>query len=161
MVRTTLGAEVETSVTVQGSESVDFINLDQSTTVPAGQEETITLRPPTGFVYEILTARLQAPAIPGSATNTHDISVQTELETIRVLQLRSDATTKAEYARGFIRSGNQRQNPPTATAQTLAVRGLRASPQAGISVTYRNFSSTDQTAQRRYRFAVRQIQVAE
>jgi hypothetical protein len=161
MVRTTLGAEVETSVTVQGTESVDFINLDRTTTVAAGEQEEIILAPPTGFVYEILSARLTVPLISSSASSIHELNVSSQVAQIRVLSIQSDSTNRMDYARGFIRDGNQRKHPPTATAQTLAVRGIRASPQAGIAIVYRNFSSTDQTDLRKYRIAVRQIQVGE
>jgi len=161
MVRTTLGAEVETDVTVQGSESAELVNLDQSDTVPGGGSEVVTLRPPAGSIFELLSARVVVRDVSSTASDNHDFTIQTETQDVRVLQARGSADANLSYSKSEITSANVFQLPSSTTAQLLSVRGLRASPQSGIQVEYRNFTSTSQTQDRTYRFAVREIQVSE
>jgi len=161
MVRTTLGAEVETTVTVSGSESVDFIDATQSGTVSAGNTEIATVSAPTGFIYELLALKVTIP-IPGSATSgSHDLLLTSQEERINRLFMQSDNTANLTYDNGVISSANTVQKPPNNVSQTLATGGLRADDTNGYRLRYRNGLDVDQPNDRRYKLWARQIEVGE
>lgn len=161
MVRTTLGAEVETEVTVSGSEDVKYVNADSNATIPAGGRETITIRSPTGTVFEMLTVRLRAFGISGQASEDHNLRLRSEAEQIRSLLFISAGDKALEYADSRVASGTISQRPETTTSQTLAVKGLRATDTNGYQVQYRNNTSASQTGRLTVRLWVRQIEVGE
>jgi len=161
MVRTTLGAEVETSVTVEGSESVDIVVVTGSGTVAGGSSEEVILRAPAGVIYEILAVNLRVDAVSSTATDIHFVRLQSESKSVNVVQGNSDANTKILYQSSHFTKANQGQRPPDVAAQGPTVSGLRADSSAGFQFQYVNNSSQDHTDARRYKLWLRQIQVGE
>ncbi len=161
MVRTTLGAQVETNVTVTGSESVEYLDFSQSGNVPDGSLEQTVVRASPGTIFEFINLDVTIPSPGGTSTDTHSLAVVTESPNVNVLFARSDGATPVGYRRNFISSGNDIQDPPTAAAQSLAIRGLRADENNGILLIYSNKSGATQTSDRTYKLSVRVIQVKE
>jgi hypothetical protein len=161
MVRTTRGGEVEASVTIEGSESVDFIEADRSTSIPANGQETVTLRPPVGSIYVLISARVTVRPPSDATSGTHVFQIKSENSIINNLTLESDHTDNLIYDNSFIQEGTVNQRPTSPGNQTLAVKGLRADPVNGFAVEYFNLTDAEQTNLRQIRLSVREIQVAE
>jgi hypothetical protein len=161
MVRTTLGAEVETTVTVSGSESVDFLEIEPTTDIPTGQDERIVIRPPSGALYELIAATLLASSPGGNSTDTHQLTIQSEQKFIALLNIVSSGDKRILFASNVVQDGDVTQTPGSDAAQTVAVRGARAGRQDGFTIRYLNRSGATQTNSRRYRLWVREIEVGE
>jgi len=161
MVRTTLGAEVETSVTVSGSESIDFITKDRASTVASGGFDSIIIRPPAGRIYELLGLRVVAPAPNGASSGTHKFTIQSETNQVSPLQGISNHTDPVIYRRAYLKSATDTQDPPDTTAQALAPKGLRADESNGYNLFYKNDTDVAQTGAREQRLWVREIKVSE
>jgi len=161
VVRTTLGAEVDTTVTVSGSESVEYIRADSTDTLAADGSESIVVRPPTGFVFELLAYRFEVDAPSSSGSDVHAMILKSESRTIDLLQANSTDTDDIVYKANHIVTGTTKQSPPTATAQALATRGARADSGNGFLIQYFNTSTATQTDSRTIRLWVREIAVSE
>jgi len=161
VVRTTLGAEVETSVTVSGSESVDYINRDQTTDLPAGDREVVIVRPPAGFVYELLGLRFLVRDIPAATTGSQEVQVQSEAERIGILAVKGSQSDNLNYTAEGLSGGTVFADPADTTSQILAPRGLRADENRGFRFRTFNRTDADNSVPRQYRLWVRQIQVGD
>jgi len=161
MVRTTLGAEVETTVTVSGSESVDYLDARRSSTVSANSAELITVRPPAGFVYELITIKLDIRGISGEGSAQHQVGLQSETLGITTLFGRSSGDDRLRYQTSHWANASQSKQPPDVAAAVTAVKGLRADDSNGFQIRYQNQTASDQTGDRIYQLWVRQIEVGE
>lgn len=161
MVRTTLGAEVDTTVTVSGSESVDQIDASSSTTVSASQGENVIVRPPSGTIYDLLALRLTAEPPAGSSSGNHSITLRSEDLFIGAVDLESFHSDPLEYTSSEIIDASANQVPSSSAAQAQAVRGLRADNSSGFLIRYFNDTDADQTQNRIIRLWVREIQVSD
>jgi len=163
MVRTTLGAEVETSVTVSGSETVDFVAETFTSSLASNATQEIVIRPPSGFLYELRALRFFAfgPSRSGATSGSHKAVLQSETSRINVLSLTSNHDTLLRYENSHITDADISSQPPSTTAQTLAVRGLRADAQSGFLLAYENNTNSSTSETRAIQLWVRQIQVSE
>jgi hypothetical protein len=159
MVRTTLGAEVETNVTVSGSESVEFLEIKRTSDVLTGDREATAVRPPAGSLYELIAASLLVDDPGGNSTDTHRLDVQSESETIPILNIISSGDKQIELINNTVTDGDVNQNPGTDAAQVLTLKGARASNENGYQFRYINKSGATQTGRRRYRLWLREIEV--
>jgi len=157
MVRTTLGAEVETNVTVAGSESVDFLSVDQSTDVADGTNDVVIVRPPSGFLYELVSLGMLVRSTGG--TGEHRLIVQSEAQRVTILRGVSDGTTTIRYQGGTFSSANIEAIPSSSGQGSQQVRGARIDSGNGLAFEYQNRSGATQTDNRRLRLWVRKIQV--
>jgi hypothetical protein len=160
MVRTTLGAEVDTTVTATGSEGVDIINLDDDTTVADGTADTKVVRPPTGEVYELQQIRFRYRATNGAGFE-HTVSFGLEGTTVGYGFYASNPGTDIRYGNSTVRAADRTQRPADSVSQLLAPRGIRADSSTGYQIIYNNVSGADQTAPRELQLLVRSIQVGE
>jgi len=161
VVRTTLGAEVETSVTVSGSESVDFVKSKQTANISDGDNETVTIRAPTGTVYEVITAVVIARGISGQGSGSHRILVRSQTQKINILNGATDGDKDLLYLEENFRPSVNSQRPSTETAQLFAVKGVRIDDTNGLQFKYINNTGATQTTAREYTLWVREIQVGE
>jgi len=161
VVRTTLGAEVETTVNVSGSEDVDFINADISAPISAGNNVIRTVRPPTGALYELISLRLEAANPGGSSGDSHDITLRTELQGITTLVGVASGDQRLRFNGSFFQDADSVQRPPTPAAQITAIKGSRASETAGFDLRYRNKTAVTQTTDVKIRLWVREITVGD
>jgi len=161
VVRTALGAEVETSVSVQGSESVRFIDATQTGTVSSGGSESVVVTAPPGTVLELLGLTVVVQ-LPSSATaGDHTVDILSDTKQIVVLLMRSDSTARIFYGTGFIQEANLISDPPTVRAQQEAIRGYRVDDTNGLEIVYSNQLDAAQSDDRQYKLWAREIQVAE
>jgi len=161
MVRTTLGAEVETTVTVSGSESVDFLTLDKTSTVSSRSVERTIVTAPAGSVYELVTVKLQASGISAATSGKHGWLVGSDSLSGGILSFNSNAGDDVEYDFSTVRSGTKIQLPSDPAAQSLVLRGLRFDSTDGLNLRYRNDTDADQPGRRNIELWVREIQVSE
>jgi len=160
MVRTTLGAEVETTVTATGSEGVETINLDDDTTVAAGTSDTKVVRPPTGEVYELQQIRFTYQPTNGTESG-HTVNLRLEGTAVGYGFYGSNPGTAIEYGDSTVKAADVQQLPTDSVSQLLAPRGIRADSSNGYRITYNNTTGADQTALRELKLLVRSIQVGE
>jgi hypothetical protein len=160
MVRTTLGAEVDTTVSVSGSESVEFINADLSDTIPAGGQTFIDIRPPDGSIYVLLAMLLDIDDPNGSSTGDHEVRFQSEKAVVELIFAQSDHTERLKYDDKTITFGNLTKLPTGEAAQALATQGPRADDTNGFQLDYRNNTDVDQTSGITFRLWVRKVQVS-
>jgi len=161
VVRTTLGAEVETTVTVSGSESVDYLTATQGGTVSANGREDVNIRAPSGSVYELLALVAVIPGIGGTSGQSHELRIRSESEGIKVLTAGSNGPDFIIINDQIVQNATGTQNPSTEIAQQNAVQGLRADSSNGFQLRYVNNTSNDQTGNRIYRLWLREITVSE
>jgi hypothetical protein len=161
MVRTTLGAEVETSVTVQGSEAVDFLEADQSTDVVDTGSDSSIIRAPANRIYELVALKIIIRDPGGTTDGFHRLRVQSESEGIELLRAESDGTTNIIYRSGGYQAANLVSQPTGAGNGSLVVRGARVDETNGLEILYDNRSGATQTRTRLIRVWVREIQVGE
>lgn len=159
MVRTTLGAEVSTEVTVAGSESVDFLRVRETGNVSGGTTERTNVRAPAGRVYELLGLRFDVSEVSSTASGQHLVQLQSESESIRALSANSSGSDDVTYTASNFESATSSQSPSTDVAQLLAPRGLRADDTNGYQFSYSNLTGSTQTGARTYRLWVREIKV--
>jgi len=160
MVRTTLGAEVETTVTATGSEGVETINLDDDTTVAAGTTDTKVARPPTGEIYELQQIRFKYPATNGTET-AHSVDLGVEGTAAGYGLYASNPGSDITYEDSTLKAADREQVPADSVSQLLAPRGIRADSSNGYRIIYKNLTGADQTALRELRLLVRSIQVGD
>jgi len=161
VVRTTLGAEVETTVTVAGSEELDLITAFESGSVPPLTAENTTITAPSGFIFEVLSAKLLVGAISGAGGNLQRISVRSGGGEITYTEAESKPTSQLLYNAGYWPEADVSSEPAAPGDQTAAVRGIRIDDTVGITLRYNNRTDTAQTGRREYELLVRKIQVTE
>jgi hypothetical protein len=161
VVRTTLGAEVETTVSVSGSEGVAREFLDQSTSLADNTTEIVSVAPPSGVVYELLALKVSVRGVSGATGNDHRVEVAHEATGQTVLTMTSNPTDRIDYRDNIVNTATRTQRPSTEIAQLMTVRGLRADSTRGFRIAYRNRTGLSQTQTRQYRFVFREIQVEE
>jgi hypothetical protein len=161
MVRTTLGAEVDTTVTVSGSESVNFIEIDQTGSVSPNTAETTLLTAPQGSVIELLGAKLGVRQPSAPTSGTHRLQVRSAVGNIEAVFLESNHNTRLLYDTGLIQFADVRAVPTTEVAQQQAIRGYRADSTNGINLRYVNVTDAAISEKRKYRLWTRQIEVAD
>lgn len=160
MVRTTLGTTLNAEVSVESSESVNFINEDFTGTLPSGASETKIIRAPAGTVLEIFRVRLIADPITGATTGGHKFDVLSESRFIGVLSISSNGTDFLRYNRSEVRTASTGSLPTDPAAQAIVFDGLRIDDKNGLQVKYQNNTDADQTNVRPLRIWARQIEVS-
>jgi len=161
VVRTTLGAEVDTTVTVSGSESVELVDLTQSGSVSSGNAEVVSLTAPTGFVFEVLSVTLIVRGISGAGGINQKLSIRAGGGKLVIAGATSSPTSPVRYNQSYWIQADVEANPASPGDQTAAVRGTRADDSIGINIRYKNNTDSNQTADREYKLLVRRIQVGK
>jgi len=160
MVRTTLGAEVETTVTVSGSEAVDFVSVDSTPNLADGDEEVIVFRPPDGVIYEVMGLRFDALSPSGSDTGDHGFRLRFEGQDINILHIRASGNKRCQTLNGEAAFADVFALPPDPAAFQAQTHGMRLDSTGGLQLRYRNRSGAIQGNRREVRFAVRAITVS-
>lgn len=150
--------EIQTSQTVDRSESVEFIVADQDTNLAAGESETILVKPPHGYVYDLIAWRFSTNTPENSTEGTHEIELRSETATVRVMKGVSSHDNHLVYRNGGW-SFTSSESPSTEAATIQMLRGLRADANNGFSFVYRNDTDVEQTNGRSIRLWVRKLQV--
>lgn len=159
MVRTSLGAQFTANVDVRGAESVVTVTADSTSNIPAGGELVDIVRPPTGFIYELISLRFVAQPPSGSTTGVHRVTVRPEGAFMFSLLAESNHNDRLALGASAIQQGTSRQSPSSPSAQVQALRGLRAGPATGFKLLYKNATDAAQANTRQVRLWLRRIEV--
>ena len=151
--------QISTTVVVSQFESIEWIIADSLTPVPPYSGETILIRAPEGYIYEILGIRLSADRPLGATVGMHDFDVRTESSDIGLLYGQSGYTEILRYDYGRWLFADLSAEPQTEIAQQMAVRNARVDSVNGLYITYHNATDVDQTVSRLMRLYVRKIKV--
>lgn len=141
------------------AEEVEFINADSDTTIKTLNSETVNVKPPVGYIYEILAARMKVPAPAGGGSGTHTLQIQSETETIYSV-FASDAYNKALQYYDYRWGATNTVIPAEELTQLFALRGLRIDDANGLDFFYTNLTDVSQAQTREFRLWVRKIKVA-
>jgi len=149
------------SMIAMPAEGTEIIEVIDSTPVPGGELAQVTVRAPSGYIYEIISMMLAAPPVPGAASGTHSFEVRSEQGTVPITYGESNYNDCVEYICGIWHTATVGAIPTTEIAQIFCVRGLRIDSDSGIVVDYRNMTGATQTDARIMYFWVRKVKVTE
>jgi len=161
VVRTTLGAEIDTTVTVSGSESVEYLSDDFASPIAANSLMSKVIRPPDRFVYELLSIRLGVGSGTGDSTGTHNMFLRSESAQVSVILGKATGDQPLEYVNNYWNSADISADPDTTAAQVQSPRGVRADPSNGYEIFYINNTANAQNSDVTVRLWLRQIEVSE
>jgi len=153
-------AEADISVNQNPAESVEFIQKDQSSTVSSSGGEQVTIKPPSGYIYELLAMKIDTPPPPSATSGEHYVSLKAEGYGIALTSAASDYTNTCRYDSGNWSKATNGANPSSASAQQQSIRGARFDSSNGLKVSYTNNTDASNSNNRQYRFIVRKIKVS-
>ena len=153
-------AELATGIRTFQAETVEWIIADQSDTVPSGDGESVIIRAPAGYIYEVKLIYLAVPSPSGAGSGFHRFSVMSETADLYVLFGESDYATSLLYNYGYWIQANREQQPSDSVSQLLVIRDLRIDESNGLEIAYFNGTDVDQTYQRVVRLWCRKIKVS-
>lgn len=146
------GGSGQTIATMNRPE-LQFEETIVSTSLLAGNSETIEVYAPTGSTYDVVNADLLARAPASATTGTHTMRPQTIGGSI-VTEGQSDYTQDVRFSRAFWERANGFAKPASEAAQGAAVRSMRATENQPLSVFYANNTDDSNDQDRKYRFTV-------
>jgi|GEM_PF-4178308 len=153
-------AELATGIRTYQAETVEFIEIRSDSTIPAsGGYEYITVRAPTGYIYDLLGFQFEVLA-PGGSTGRHSFRFLSESKYIEVLYGASNYGDSLKYKFGEWFSATAEYYPTDKTTQCNIIKGLRADENNGYRFEYVNGADADQTNVRVYLLWVRKIKVS-
>jgi hypothetical protein len=161
VVRTTLGAEVDTTVTVSGSESVEYISADFTPPIAANTGVSTIIRPPNRFVYELLSFRMTIDSGTGDASGNHSVLVRSETEQVNILAGKATGDQPLQYDTNYWQAADISADPDTTAAQVQSPRGVRADSGNGYEIFYNNNTANVQNSGIAVRLWLQQIEVSE
>lgn len=143
------------------AETTEFINADQTGIIKPGIIETVNIKAPLGYIYEIIDLSLIILGIPaGGTSGTHSFTVRSETESILVLFGQSVFGTVVQYLYGHWYIADNSQLPPNDSEQQMQPRGKRIDATNGIDILYFNNTDANQAWGRAIRLWVRKVKVA-
>lgn len=141
-------------------EEVEFINEDDDSVVIPGNTSEIIIRPPQGYIYDLLGLLLYVVKPIGGTSGTHFFDIVSENQGIAILFGSSAYNTSLRYDYGYWFTADTLQYPTTEIAQLLALQNKRIDEDSGLSITYCNLTDVNQTNMRYIRLWVRKVKVA-
>jgi len=129
------------------------IDTTSTTTVLAGASETITVMPPTGKVYKILSIRYEVSPPTGATSGNHYGTVYGTIFKWLGIRLISAYNVKINYWSNDP-TGTTSSRPPTAEALILALNNIYGTRAVPIYIVYENFTDADQTNKRTLQLAL-------
>lgn len=153
-------SNMKINTSVLGAESVEAIVLDVSDSLASGGQDNVSFAPPEGWIYEIISARLVAGAVPGASSGNHLFRVNHSATGSTLLYGKASYNKQLRYDSGEWIDADLEQLPSDKTNQLRVLRGVRIDSDTGITVNYTNGTDADQTGTRYMRFLVRKFRVS-
>ena len=161
MVRTTLGAEVETTVSVQGAEQLKIIDATITSDIPNTVKETVIVRSNTGTVFNVRGIRVTTGSPGGQSSKQHDVFLKVEGTAINQLTATASGDKPIAINDNIIQDADKDKVPSTEQAQATVLQNLTADDSNGLSIEYRNISGATQTNRILIQVLVREVRVSE
>ncbi|POG56682.1 hypothetical protein [Haloferax marisrubri] len=131
-------------------------DLTQTSTLTAGESETVELYAPSGSVYTVKGAALIAKPPSGATGGTHFFQVES-LGKVAVLLGRSDYTAQVKWNNGHFFTANQTMEPAEESAAIQSFYGSMATADEPVRVEYYNNLDVDQTNERTIEFLIEEV----
>lgn len=131
------------------------VQNDQITNVAAGGSEKTQIYAPVGAIYEVASMHLQASSIGTATSGSHSMGVR-PMDVMGTMFGKSPYNTNVIFNNSHWQSATSTDMPPTAAAAYEAMRGLSATENAPVVVTYLNNTDASQTSNRTVNFIMRE-----
>lgn len=126
-----------------------------TTSLAAGNTETVQFFAPTGAVWRPAVMWLNAPADATWTSGSHGFKIQTA-GNVPAIEGRNDYTNNVKWSSNTWVSANSRQRPSGETAQVLSLQNLIATENQAINVIYDNSGNAAQDNSREYEFTFKE-----
>lgn len=136
----------------------------ETSTLAAASTETITITPPSSYLYKILNIGFTVMAPSGSASGTHwcTMGVWNNSENTWLDYLSkgvSNYNGNLNMSMSYWQVADNDQQPTTEIGQITKIQGAIISPGNPLRFQYRNYSDVDQTHVRTYTIGYQRIQI--
>jgi len=142
------------------AESVEWVDVSQTATIASNASESIIVRAPTGYIYEVVTGVFFAAPPSGATTGSHSIVIDSENLGIGLMDAESLYSDALEYVYCKWLYATSSANPSTEIGQLMAIRGVRVDSLNGLEIYYWNGTDVSQTIERTYKLWFRKIKVS-
>jgi len=144
------------TVATNNRPEVEGIIADASTTVAAGDSETVEVYAPTTAIFNVFAVRQQAPAPDGAASGAHRVVIK-GAGGARATYAQSSFDQAVNWDYAEFRSADVEQRPSDPVAAVQAIQALKATENEAIVFHYFNSTDDDQTGTREYRLGVEEV----
>jgi len=131
--------------------SLEHTSIISSDTLSSGSNESLTLTPPDGYIYEIQNMRVLILAPPSASSGQHYVLMYPMTVNIPVIRLWSQYNKAIKYVYGHVEAADN-YNPDNNEAFNDMVRNLVATKDYPLLIKYFNDTDVDQTNQREFYF---------
>lgn len=145
------------SFNVRDEKSI-YLDVDQTSTVNAGNDENTDITAPSGYMYKILSIHLYAPDPTGSTAGEHYFRVEKYNGTDRELKFLNGSSNTGDQVQ--FQYGEWLYATNTSAGDLADIKDQYIDDTNGIRVRYVNNTDANQTANRRIRFLVQKVRVA-
>ena len=142
------------------AEAVEWVDVSQTASIAANSSETIIVRAPAGYIYEVVTGVFVANPPGGATTGVHEIVIDSENLGIGLTYGESAYSDGVEYVYGKWLYATSSVEPATDIAQLFAIRGVRVDSLNGLEIYYYNGTDGTQSAERIYKLWFRKLKVS-
>jgi len=153
-------SELSTGVRTYQAESAEWISADQTASLASNANETVNVRAPSGYIYELVGLYLAVLPPDGATSGTHEFYVYTEAAGVTLLLGESNYNSMLSYDYNHWRNADVTALPPSDISQLMIIRGVRLDNSTGVGVRYRNLTDVSQNKERLIRMHVRKIKVS-
>jgi len=136
--------------------SVEYIKIENSDILPAGEDEIVDIIPPSDYLYKLINADLSAPSISGATSGQHNISVY-GLGCVAVTSGKASYDKYLQFIFSHWYRADIESFPPD--NQLLALQTAITDANNNIVLCYENLTDADQTGIRRYRLLIKKERV--
>ncbi len=139
---------------------IEYVSVDVSSTseILSGEEETIELYAPNGYVYRCKAMFLYAPSPSGASSGHHIITVNI-VGPIDILYMDSNYNDPITYTRCEVYIASKEHHPTDNTVLGLIPNYLFADENNSLRVKYINSTDVSQTNTRVVRFLIEKVRV--
>lgn len=139
--------------------SLAFISDDQTASLAPSASETITITPPTGYIYEVKQLKHQVNAVPSSTSGTHKLQVNSS--NITHLEGSSNYNTGLQFNFGYWLAANASSYPPNTSNPQGIIETIILDENNPLTIIYTNNTDATQTGTRIYRLTAKKIRITK
>ena len=133
------------------------LDLSATTTVLAGQTEDISVTPPTGKIYNLISAYLRCSPPTGATSGKHRFEIFSMNIAGVGIYAESDYATEVKVANNCIKTANVDKMPDTTGDISGAFRTIFGTNSNPFTIKYYNNTDADQSNTRYIRLIVEQF----
>jgi hypothetical protein len=134
---------------------IEYINEDSSTQVNAGADNTISIEPDPGYIYQIISIYYKAVDPVGSTAGTHDVEIRSESGYCSYALVKANTGSDVAIIRGVF-YGDSTEAPSGTAEQFKICQGqIWIGNGESLDFIYSNDTDANQTGTRNLRLLVK------